>query len=349
MVITSTPEISFYTTVYNNVREVEPSLRSLIHVCKRLRELYGVESEVIIVDSYSNDGTYEKILEIVKDTSELNVPIKVVRYRCSRGLGRHIGLMMCRGEYVVYVDMDDIYDGELLPEIVAHYIRDEKLRDKTFYIWLMPRRYAIGAGGISDLNRTEDIEFAARVAKNYEMLPTLEPYTYRPLERPFVRAVTSGARVQRTSSKLFITTFLSERRYARSLIGYFKREFRNKLDMIRGMGYRPSKLLRELLYLRKYRGVGLLIALAYHLFFYFITTGLRLPIYDHHPYLNNGSYVDYKMFSNYVELLRQLVKEGEIEVSEFRDVISKYLDDEKLKSIMEYLSRFSNRGILIKP
>jgi uncharacterized ParB-like nuclease family protein len=55
------------------------------------------------------------------------------------------------------------------------------------------------------------------------------------------------------------------------------------------------------------------------------------------------------MFSNYVELLRQLVKEGEIEVSEFRDVISKYLDDEKLKSIMEYLSRFSNRGILIKP
>jgi hypothetical protein len=117
--------------------------------------------------------------------------------------------------------------------------------------------------------------------------------------------------------------------------------------MIRGMGYRPSKLLRELLYLSKYRGLTLLVVLAYHLFFYFITRGLRLPIYDHHPHLNNGSYVDYKMFSNYVKLLGQLVREGKIEVSEFRDVVSKYLDDEKLKSIMEYLSRFSNCGILI--
>jgi hypothetical protein len=89
------------------------------------------------------------------------------------------------------------------------------------------------------------------VAKNYEMLPTLEPYTYRPLERPFIRAVASEMRVQRTSGKSFITTFPSERRYAKSLIGYFKREFKNKLDMIRGMGYRPSKLLRELLYLQE--------------------------------------------------------------------------------------------------
>jgi len=109
---------------------------------------------VIIVDSYSSDGTYEKILEIVKGTSEVNVPIKVVRYKCSRGSGRYTGLMMCRGEYVVYVDMDEIYDSELLPEIIAHYIRDEKLRHRTFYIWLMPRKYAIDAGGISDLNRT---------------------------------------------------------------------------------------------------------------------------------------------------------------------------------------------------
>jgi glycosyltransferase involved in cell wall biosynthesis len=264
MVITFTPEISFYTTVYNNVREVGYSLRSLILVCKRLRERYGIGSEIIIVDSYSNDGTYEKISEIVEDANKLGVPIKVVRYKCSRGLGRNIGLMMCRGEYVVYVDMDDIYDSELLPEIIAHYIRDEKLRDKTFYIWLMPRKYAIGAGGIFDLNRTEDIEFAARVAKNYEMLPVLEPYTYRPLERPFMRPVRP---MNPLSRNLFITTFLSERRYAKSLIGYFKRELRNKLDMIRGMGYRPSKMLRELLYLRKYRGHILLVALAYHLLF----------------------------------------------------------------------------------
>jgi len=341
------PLVSFYTTVYNNVGEIEYSLRSLIFTCERLKEKYGMESEIVIVDNYSDDGTYEKMLEVLKEIRKHDIrnSVKIIRYSCSRGLGRQIALMKAKGKHVVFItDMDLVYDSVLFSDMIAYYLTNKKLHDKAFYLWLMPKSYAVSVGGINDLNRTEDIEFAARVAKNYEMLPILKPHTYLPSEWSFLKPITP----QRRSNRFFITTYISERRYVKSFIGYLRRELRNKLDMIRGMGYTPSKIIQELLYLRNYRGITFFIALAYHMFFFFLVKIMRLPIYSHHPYLNNGSFVDYKMFINYANLLGQLVTSGEMKIDEARHQIVSYLKAQRIRKIVEYISRYEDVSEQVK-
>ncbi len=66
-----------YGTVYNNASTVEKCIESV----------WRPGYEVVVVDNYSTDGTWEKLLELRRDFN-----LKVYRYRCSRGLGRHIAL-----------------------------------------------------------------------------------------------------------------------------------------------------------------------------------------------------------------------------------------------------------------
>ncbi|MEM1714002.1 MAG: glycosyltransferase family 2 protein [Desulfurococcaceae archaeon] len=316
--------ISFYTTVYNNAPWIKHSLRSIISTCLKLKSKYDIESEIIVVDNYSNDGTYEKMIEVLDEFTRNGVIIKakIIRYRCNRGLGRQIALKLSKGNYLFFItDMDLIYDDELLSDVIAWYLMNERLRKSAFYLYLMPREYAVSVGGIMNLNRTEDIEFAARIAKHYEILPVIKPFSYELLDRPFVK----GGHIVKPKTNLFITTFVSERRYAKSILGYLKRELGNKIDMIRGMGYTPAKIIRELLYLRKFRGITFIISFAYHILFWLLTRMLFLPIYNHTPYVNNGSYVDYMMFTNYAKLLDEKSKSGEIKRSNARHQILKYL------------------------
>jgi len=49
-------EICVYGTVYNNASYVEESIKSI----------YRPEYHVVIVDNYSTDGTWEKLLELRK-------------------------------------------------------------------------------------------------------------------------------------------------------------------------------------------------------------------------------------------------------------------------------------------
>jgi len=77
-------DVSFIATVYNSVDTVSASLQSVIEVIEKLPCL---SFEIIIVDNFSHDGTYEKLLNF--KTKALNTRnlkrFLVVRLRSSRG------------------------------------------------------------------------------------------------------------------------------------------------------------------------------------------------------------------------------------------------------------------------
>jgi glycosyltransferase involved in cell wall biosynthesis len=50
-------EYLHYGTVYNNVNTVE----------KRIESIWRPEYEIVIVDNYSSDGTWEKLIELRKN------------------------------------------------------------------------------------------------------------------------------------------------------------------------------------------------------------------------------------------------------------------------------------------
>ena len=53
-------DVSFIATVYNSVDTVSASLQSVIEVIEKLPTL---SFEIVIVDNFSHDGTYEKLLD----------------------------------------------------------------------------------------------------------------------------------------------------------------------------------------------------------------------------------------------------------------------------------------------
>ena len=90
-----------YGTVYNNKNIVINSIESLSKI--------NVEKTFLIVDNYSNDGTYE-ILNGIKD--QYNIKLK--RIKCSRGFGRQKSVEMVLKEssntdlFMVF-DLDTVY------------------------------------------------------------------------------------------------------------------------------------------------------------------------------------------------------------------------------------------------
>lgn len=328
-------DITFYGTVYNSVKYIKRSLTSIAETALELKKR-GITAEVIIVDNYSTDGTWEIMNKIKKLYAEKGVKLRLVRYRCSRGLGRNIALQLARGKYLFFIDLDLEYNPRKLAEIINHYIANRDVKGKCFYIFLTPKSAVLSSGGIRDLNRTEDIEFCARLVKQCVMLPVLNA-NLRPISfNEFMREIDVIFKPE-----FFIKTYTSERRYAKDLISYTKRELRNKLDMICGMGYTWRKIIYEALFLHRLRGLKAFLWILYHSTFYVMAKALRREIGSYHNIINNGALCDVAMFLNYIALVVNLVKYGtkNFDTNELRQVIKKILmSNGKDKAITYFLS-----------
>lgn len=137
-----------YATVYNSVHTVEECLKSV----------FSPSYEVVVVDACSTDGTYEKLASLKKDFN-----ITLLRYRCSRGLGRNIALSHCpNGCFTAYFDMDAVYnrnfhvamEAELDPSFTG------AVGQHTIYA---KKETILRVGGWRDLMSSEREELLARV------------------------------------------------------------------------------------------------------------------------------------------------------------------------------------------
>lgn len=140
-----------YGTVYNNVNYVEDSIKSFFS---------PIYDKIVIVDSYSTDGTYEKLKEMEKDYN-----LTILRLKSSRGKGRDYALRHCpEGSFTAYVDLDATYNKNLEKAIE---LEIDKASMGTFQPTFIAKRETIlNKGGWKDLMMGEDVELIARVGIN---------------------------------------------------------------------------------------------------------------------------------------------------------------------------------------
>ncbi len=208
-------EISVYATVYNNAYVVKDCVESLFRALPDIDEL-------VVVDNYSSDGTYE----ILVDLSHV-YPVKVFRYRCSRGLGRQIAFEKTSGRFVLYIDMDTVFDsrwGHVVKRLL------NLTEDGVFwnYYGLTTRRTMERIGGWKNMNYGEDWELVARAIRRGVKVQT-------PLVPPFSLNLKKGFRSY------------GEYRYVKSKFYIPFKLFKNTIDNFMNCKLTPA----EILYRRK--------------------------------------------------------------------------------------------------
>ena len=207
-------ELSIYATVYNNGYIINESINSLINALDQV----GLSYEIIIIDNFSNDGTWEKIVSIAKGMDN----IKLYRMRCSRGRGRNVALNLAQGRYALYVDLDCIFN-KLFSDFI--YEIHKILRDKE--IWnngYSLRDTCIRIGGWKDLNMCEDVELYCRAIKK-------GVHVYRVM----IYGLYSNVRSNTPSQH-------GELRYSRGLLDRIMRTIRIRKDSIKGCRFNSAIL-----------------------------------------------------------------------------------------------------------
>lgn len=217
------PLVSIYGTVYNNSYIIEDSIVSLYNALPDFEENY----ELVIVDNYSTDGTWEKLLRLRRVIRNM----KLIRYRCSRGKGRDIALRYTNGDYVMYADFDCIFSNEL--GIVIEKLRKVCTKGE---LWNLGRVSTLGGfskretmieqiGGWRDLNFGEDWELLGRAVKRGVKLKTIA-----------VKSLATNVRIARSG-------VYGEKRYVRSKGTYALRKLRNLRDVAIGWNLNPAHVI----------------------------------------------------------------------------------------------------------
>ena len=104
------PDISIILPVYNAGLDFGASL-------KRLERTRTDNSEIIIVDDGSNDGTAETISEFARTRDYVFATI--LESNSGVAAARNVALRQARGTYVWFVDWDDEWDEEILRIMLA--------------------------------------------------------------------------------------------------------------------------------------------------------------------------------------------------------------------------------------
>jgi glycosyltransferase involved in cell wall biosynthesis len=335
--LVSQQKISFTTTVFNSMPWVVLSLASLIDTCKVLQNNHKITCEIIIVDNFSEDGTFEEIKRQQSLTPD--ILIKATRYKCKRGLGRQIAVALSSGTILVYVDMDVIYDPNQTACLITSYFQNPLVANTALYLSLVPRTFALKVGGFQDLNRAEDVEFCARLTKEYKVLPLIDSATLEFFHNDLGKV---HGKEHSQSSKMVVDSYGSERRYASNFFNYLRRDLNNKIDTVRGLGLTPTKIVRENWFLHKLRGMRFLSRLSYYLCFWFITRIIGKTIFEHSKNLSNNVLCEYLMMKNYTNLLGQEVKNGLIEEAYSNRLLNAALDYGRTRSMVEYARAVGN-------
>jgi len=152
-------KFSICITTLNDAGTIRGSLASIF------REVDPSETEVVVVDSDSRDGSTAILREY-----QAKGMLKLVVQRCSVGMGRELAFLNSTGENIVaYLDTDDTFRG--LREVLARYLaeyRGKTLKAKDFLI--VPRSVVYEVGGWRDLHTAEDLEFLERVRSKVELV-----------------------------------------------------------------------------------------------------------------------------------------------------------------------------------
>lgn len=178
---------SICITCRNEVKTVRKSLDSI---------LYQIDDrfEIVVVDSFSDDGTLEILLEYARMGK-----LKLLTEGCSRGRGRQIAFENSSGDYIIAnIDMDDVFRPLLSPLLELYTRRCEGNLLLTIFsakkmlrgiqnITILPRSLLFELGGWRDLQYFEDWDLWSRAAKigkyRWTEFPLLDKWNLHPERR----------------------------------------------------------------------------------------------------------------------------------------------------------------------
>jgi glycosyltransferase involved in cell wall biosynthesis len=167
---------SICITHYNNLSTLKMSLDSV------LSQIDGTV-EVVVVDNYSNDGS-----EVILEDYFAERKIKLLKKKCSRGIGRQLAFQSSLGDYVIsHIDMDDIYDP-LLVELLDFYKRKcdgavlvaiSAPGNWTQNVTVATREVLTEVGGWRDVGYADDWDLWSRAARVGKYAWTVFPLVKR--------------------------------------------------------------------------------------------------------------------------------------------------------------------------
>ena len=106
------PKISLIVPAYNVEKYIDRCLKSIAE------QTYGIENlEVILVDDASTDSTLEH-LQLFENKYSENVILIACEKNGKLGCARNIGLNYASGDYIMFVDSDDVIDVTMLDKMV---------------------------------------------------------------------------------------------------------------------------------------------------------------------------------------------------------------------------------------
>ena len=210
--------LSVCGTVYNSHKTVEAVIKNIFDTFSEIKN----NIEVVIVDNYSDDGTYE----IIKKMQE-SYNILLYRKQCTRGGGRNFAFSKTIGKYVLNRDFDDVYIDKTMYILLTKF--NDYLEKNTIINEMSKREVIEGIGNWSNLNAGEDVELKARAIKNNIRtfgIPAIIGMNYNVFEK------------NSSTSK----TLLNENRYTRGKIKYIERAARWLRDTTIGYGIKLPDL-----------------------------------------------------------------------------------------------------------
>lgn len=156
-----------YGTAFNNVNTIENTISSV----------YSSDSNIVVVDAYSTDGTYEKLLNLKKEFN-----LQLFRAKCSRGKGRDIALRKCPlNAFAAYIDFDAVYNDNFQRILDSECDKTLAWQHHCQTGFFSRVDTAIKGGGFRDLRGLETLEFILRtgveltlpvqIGKNMQYVP----------------------------------------------------------------------------------------------------------------------------------------------------------------------------------
>jgi len=231
-------KVSIYGTVFNNGSIIQ---RSLLTLFNQMNKFFD-DWEVIIVDNFSSDGTWETLKKMKKRYDN----IKLIRVKCTRGRGRQIALQNTTGKYVFSVDFDHIFEngfGKLISKEIKKCGKNDLI-----YPYAVARRSTAIKIGWRNLNVGEDTDFSRGALIKKINVKSILIYPFSLNEK--------------------MNQFEREKRYANGF-KFMIRKFKNLVDLTRIRGGKQDEVLRAL---------GITIIKRKINFFYKIISFLGIPI-----------------------------------------------------------------------
>ena len=116
------PFFSVVIPTYNRAKSIEEAVRSVLDQTFR-------DFELIVIDDGSTDNTGEILKPIAEEDKRLNY---VYQENAERSAARNHGIELSEGEYICFLDSDDIY----LPEHLEKFHKTIESHDKAVALFL---------------------------------------------------------------------------------------------------------------------------------------------------------------------------------------------------------------------